>query len=196
MPSRSGISACCAVRASSAWPLLLLVPALLPAACGDASGQEHRLLFPEPESRLPAAAMAEIFADFSSGLGVSADGSGLEDPYCGDLDVETEVVDLNGDGRFEVFIAWGNPCTSGMTGRSLSLYLDHDGRGYKQQLGFPAMGWRALEPGAQGWPDLLIGGPGFCQPVWTWRENAYEFKCGLPETPDGCTHADTVCHEQ
>lgn len=44
---------------------------------------------------------------------------------------------------------------------------------------------RVLQTEQQAWPDLSIGGPGFCRPVWSWQQDAYAFKCNLPETDGG-----------
>jgi eukaryotic-like serine/threonine-protein kinase len=133
-----------------------------------------------------ADAFAEIFA-------LSADGQHFEDPNCGDVMPEITPVDLNRDGLFEVFAEWGNTCTSGAAGRSLTLFVrDADGT-YQPQLGFPAGGWRELQIAGSEWSDLIFGGPGFCHSVWTWNQNRYEFKCNVPEQEGGCASIGNVC---
>ena len=119
--------------------------------------------------------------------------SAFQDSTCGDLMPTSEVVDLNNDGEHEIFIQWGNTCTSGMTGRSLSLFVkDATGR-YQPQLGFPALGWTKRDSATKDWPDLSFGGPGFCHPVWAWSSDQYQFKCNLPETPGGCDSRGKTC---
>ena len=59
-----------------------------------------------------------MFAEFSQDFTLSADAARLEDPNCGDIMPSSEVVDLNSDGRSEVFVQWGNACTSGAARRA------------------------------------------------------------------------------
>ena len=103
------------------------------------------------------------------------------------------MVDLNADGVQEVFVQWGNACTSGLTGRSLSLFIKDSSGSYQPQFGFPAFGWTRLDSESHGWPDLSFGGPGFCRPRWTWQRDAYEFKCNLPQIDGGCEFQVNVC---
>ena len=93
--------------------VLLLIVALHSAACSS-SGPATTSLFAINESRLSKSdqeAITRIFESFS------------DDSSCGELTPEAEVVDLNADGVQEVFVQWGNACTSGLTGRSLSLFI-------------------------------------------------------------------------
>ena len=69
-------------------------------------------------------------------------GTRLVDPYCGDVAPRVEIIDLNVDGVAEVFVHWGNTCTSGTTGSSIVLFVK-DGQGrYVSHLGFPAAEYR------------------------------------------------------
>lgn len=164
------------------------------SACGQAELSDRKTLF---GNAMPSAItdedQAAILASFSQGLTVSGDGTTFEDPDCGNITPAIEVVDLNQDGRNEVFIAWGNICTSGMAGRSLSLFVNPDGKGYRSQLGVPAGGWRSIQSGSRGWPDLEISGPGFCHAIWAWQDDGYEFKCNRPESADGCAGRENIC---
>ncbi len=130
---------------------------------------------------------------FAENFPLSADGAGFVDPNCGNVDPEATPVDLNGDGVFEVFVQWGNSCTSGAAGRSLNLFVSDASGTYRPQLGFPALGWNVLQTEQREWPDLSFGGPGFCHAVWTWQQDQYAFKCNLPESPGGCTDRGDVC---
>ncbi|MDD1621934.1 MAG: hypothetical protein LUQ11_10680 [Methylococcaceae bacterium] len=85
---------------------------------------------------------------------------------------EIEVKDLNGDGKPEVFVIVGGSCY-GSTGVNLSLLIN-DRRGHwKDNFGFPGV-YRLLDSKNMGYPDIEIGGPGFCFPVWRWNGNQYE----------------------
>ncbi len=84
-------------------------------------------------------------------------------------------TDMNEDGQEEIFISFGNTYTSGMAGSSIALFIKDDKGAYADQLGFPGLVPDALEPIGKGYPDLLIGGPGFEYPVWGWDGKAYVF---------------------
>lgn len=83
------------------------------------------------------------------------------------------VTDMNLDGKEEIFVLYGNSYTSGMTGMSAVLFIK-DGMGnYNANLGFQAM-VSILPTTNLGYPDLLIGGPGFEFPVWRWNGKQYD----------------------
>lgn len=174
--------------------MALLVIATL-AAC-SAGHSDFEILFPQPDTGLSLAEQAAVFAIVTSWFPLSPDGSNFTDPNCGAVPVEAAATDLNGDGTLEVFVQWGNACTSGMTGRSLALLTKGADGQYRQQLGFPASGWTVLETGNHDWPDLVFGGPGFCHGVWAWSDGNYDFKCNLPETPGGCETLGNTCEPQ
>lgn len=162
------------------------------AGCAeDNTGIE--ILFADDATHLSAADKRAIAALIEATFPLSTDGLRFEHPDCGDVVPVTDVVDLNSDDDYEVFVSWGNACTSGMTGRSLSLFIADASGDYHQSLGFPALGWTVLESREESWPDLSFGGPGFCHAVWTWHENGYEFKCNLAETEGGCNSRGDVC---
>ncbi|MGH7587305.1 MAG: hypothetical protein ACRELU_01810, partial [Gemmatimonadota bacterium] len=121
------------------------------------------------------------------GYTVSADGTALEAMDCGPIYVSrVEETDLNGDAVVEVFVLAGNSCTSGMDGSSVSLFIkDAEGR-YGSHLGFPAGGWTELETSNAGFPDLAIGGPGFCEAVYRWDGTTYQHDHNQPTEPGGC----------
>jgi hypothetical protein len=165
------------------------------AGCSGDAAPAYVLLFDPQDTRLGTADKQAIFDTMAGAFPVSDDGSTLVDPNCGDIEPQAEVVDLNGDGTYEAFIEWGNSCLSGHTGRSLTLFVKDGSGAYKNQLGFPAFGYETLERGIEGFPDLQLGGPGFCFPVWAWDGLNYEFKCNLPQETGGCESRDNLCQE-
>jgi len=82
-------------------------------------------------------------------------------------------VDMNKDGKEEIFVQFGNTYTSGNTGMSIALFIKNSSGVYQNHLGFPGMIPDALTTGNQGYPDLLIGGPGFEFPVLRWNGKTY-----------------------
>lgn len=183
----------CDSRAPVAWRVAtrFALVTLLASCSSDRPGTS--LLFATDEVRLNRDQKQHIASNFAKSFPLSTDGESFTDPNCGNVDPETTPVDLNGDGVFEVFIQWGNSCTSGAAGRSLSLFVSDTSGAYRPQLGFPALGWSVLRTEQREWPDLRFGGPGFCHPVWTWQQGQYAFRCNLPEVPDGCAARGDVC---
>jgi hypothetical protein len=84
-------------------------------------------------------------------------------------------TDINKDGIEEVFVSYGNSYTSGATGSSIVLFIKNPAGKYEMQLGFPSTLPYALPTANKGYPDLLIGGPGFEFPVWRWNGKEYVF---------------------
>jgi hypothetical protein len=105
---------------------------------------------------------------------------------CGNVSPEVKVVDLNGDGVMEVFVNYGNICTSGNTGRTIILFIKNSAGEYVENLGFPAMNYKIRPARNRGFPDLSFGGPGFCHGVWQWNGTKYVYKCSYEEEPGAC----------
>ena len=86
--------------------------------------------------------------------------------------VET-VRDLNGDGRPEAVIVEGSTFCYGMTGQGfvlVSQQADGSWTRLARETGVPRF---LATRGKDGWPDLEVGGPGFCFPVQRWNGRAY-----------------------
>jgi hypothetical protein len=99
------------------------------------------------------------------------DKESLEYPYT----AQVTITDMNKDGIEEVFIQFGNTYTSGMAGQNVVLYIKNKQGVYRMNLGFPGVDPQPLKTGFGGYPDLLIGGPGFDFPVWRWNGKEYVF---------------------
>jgi len=82
-------------------------------------------------------------------------------------------VDMNKDGKEEIFVHFGNSYTSGNTGTSIALFIKNSSGVYQNHLSFPGMIPDVLATVNQGYPDLLIGGPGFEYPVLRWNGKTY-----------------------
>lgn len=85
---------------------------------------------------------------------------------------DTDVVDLNKDGQPEVFVQVRSSCY-GTAGAQLTLLIKDKMGHWQSNLGFPAESYKLLETKSRGYPDIEIGGPGFCFPLWRWNGNQY-----------------------
>ena len=86
--------------------------------------------------------------------------------------IET-VQDLNGDGRPEAVITEGSTDCYGMAGAGFSIVGKQANGRWK--LITKGIGIASFLPtkGAGGWPDIEVGGPGFCFPVERWNGREY-----------------------
>ena len=85
------------------------------------------------------------------------------------------VSDLNGDGLPEVIIGEACVLCYGHTGVGFTIVSKQTNNTWKTMLrsiGIPSV---LKTKGVNGWPDILIGGPGFCHGVWRWSGKSYEF---------------------
>ncbi len=143
------------------------------------------LLFATDQGGLTVAERKAIFE--SLGLVVDSAGTGFLDTSCGQpASAAVTFSDLNGDGIKEVLVIYGNSCTSGMAGSSVVLFIKDSAGGYSTNLGFPGASADPQSTSNLGYPDLLIGLPGFCFPVWRWNGTAYDYLKSVPQSPGGC----------
>jgi hypothetical protein len=83
-----------------------------------------------------------------------------------------QVADLNGDGRPEAVITEGGLFCYGNTGTGFRLVSRQSNGKWvllHQSQGIPTI----LTTRVNGWPEIEVGGPGFCFPVLRW--NGKEF---------------------
>lgn len=84
-----------------------------------------------------------------------------------------EVRDLNGDGRPEAILTEGGTFCYGHTGAGYSLVSKQANGSWKLITGGTGMLSVLNTKGADNWPDIEIGGPGFCFPVLRWNGRQY-----------------------
>lgn len=106
---------------------------------------------------------------------------------CGAVPHKVEVVDLNKDGRNEVFLTIGNACTSGKIGSSLYLFIEDDKHQVSPSLGFSATGYDTHLRAGESWPDIVVKGAGACQPVWRYQAGKYRFAFLYESKPGACS---------
>lgn len=83
------------------------------------------------------------------------------------------IRDLNGDGLPEAIITEGGTYCHGNTGVGYSLVSKQAKGGWKLITSGTGMLNVLDTKGAGNWPDLEIGGPGFCFPVLRWNGRQY-----------------------
>lgn len=135
-----------------------------------------QLLFKNIKTKLTNAEQSAVFRQLGFGMSKDrkqfiADADGADAPF----DAQVFPTDLNKDGVEEVFVVYGNSYTSGATGSSVVLFIKNTAGVYEDNLGFPGTVPDVLPTASKGYPDLLIGGPGFEHPVWRWNGKSYAF---------------------
>lgn len=83
------------------------------------------------------------------------------------------IGDLNGDGHPEAVINEGSVYCFGDAGTGFSLVSKQADGSWKLITSGNGMPNFLSSKGSQGWPDIEIGGPGFCFPVERWNGKAY-----------------------
>lgn len=84
-----------------------------------------------------------------------------------------QVLDLNGDKRPEAVIAEDGSFCYGAAGVGYAVVSQQaDGR-WKNMTSGAGIPEFLKTRGVGGWPDISIGGPGFCFPVERWNGKAY-----------------------
>jgi len=87
-----------------------------------------------------------------------------------------QVADLNGDGLPDVVLSEGGTFCHGDTGQGFWLLARQaDGR-WKLMTQGTGIAQFLKTKGAQGWPDISVGGPGFCFPVERWDGREYKLQ--------------------
>jgi hypothetical protein len=85
-----------------------------------------------------------------------------------------QVKDLNGDGQPEAIITESGTGCYGDTGVGYALVSKQaDGKWKLITHGVGILTVRSTR-GKDGWPDIEIGGPGFCFPIERWNGSAYK----------------------
>jgi len=119
------------------------------------------------------------------GLVAAVDGQ-IVDPYCGAVTPEIHWMDLDGDGVDEVVVDYGNSCTSGGAGRSVAVFRRGVDLVPRTVLHLPGLLVEVRPTTGSAFPELVIGGPGFCFGVWAWNGERYDHARNEPQAPGGC----------
>lgn len=116
----------------------------------------------------------EIFA--AAGF-VRSDGAWHKCGDPGTLSYEPGAImergDFNNDGHPDALVTEGGTYCFGMAGMGYTLVSRNQYGNWvimDERIGIPEF---LSTKGAEGWPDIEVGGPGFCFPVLRWNEKEY-----------------------
>jgi hypothetical protein len=84
-----------------------------------------------------------------------------------------EVRDLNGDGRLDAVVTEGSSDCYGNVGVAYSLVSQQANGTWRVMTQGTGMLTFLNTKGVGGWPDIEVGGPGFCFPVLRWNGSEY-----------------------
>ena len=103
----------------------------------------------------------------------SCDDSSTESYSPGSIE---RTADLNGDGLPDVVLVEGSTSCYGMTGQGFWLVSKRADGSWKLMTGGPGIPEFLKTTGVNGWPDVSVGGPGFCFPVERWNGKEYKLQ--------------------
>jgi hypothetical protein len=136
---------------------------------------------------LAAADRAAVFK--AAGATRQGDGRWLicsDDPQTSGASID-EVRDLNGDGLPEAVVNEDGTFCNGASGTRFALLSKQADGGWRSMLASEGMADFLPTKGKDGWPDVSIGGPGFCFPVMrcngcalVFNRNEYTGMRGMP----------------
>jgi len=87
-----------------------------------------------------------------------------------------QVVDLNGDGLPEVVVVEEGTACYGNTATAFWLVSQRSDGTWKLMTEDTGIAEFLETKGTDGWPDLSVGGPGFCFPVLRWNGKEYKLQ--------------------
>ena len=96
-----------------------------------------------------------------------------DDPNTSGASIET-VRDLNGDGLPEAVVTDGGTYCYGFTGAAFTLLSKQTNGSWRVMTSNTGMAEFLKTRGVGGWPDISVGGPGFCFPVERWNGKEYK----------------------
>jgi hypothetical protein len=95
-----------------------------------------------------------------------------DDPNASGATIET-VRDLNGDGRPEAVVTEGGTFCYGSAEAGFQLLSKQANGSWRVMTGGGGIPEFLKTRGVGGWPDISVGGPGFCFPVDRWNGKEY-----------------------
>lgn len=128
-----------------------------------------RILFQQSGSKLTPAQKNTLYRKL--GLQVAANKKGFRmDGF--DVGARAYPVDLNKDGVEEVFVVMDG-LLFGNTGEGVALFMRNSAGVYEQQEEVAGGIAVILDKHSNGYPELVIAGPGFEFPLYRWNGKSY-----------------------
>jgi hypothetical protein len=89
------------------------------------------------------------------------------------LSCEVNIIDFNNDGNLEVLVSVYNLDWTGQGGKQTIFGKNSSGKYHKilEDQGVAEL----LTTGKGGYPDIILGGPGFSRPTYRWDGTKYQF---------------------
>ena len=143
------------------------IPAAHTAEAGLTEGA--RLLFAHTTTRLTATQKNLLYKKL--GLQLAPDRKGFRmDGFA--VGAKAYTVDLNKDGAEEVFVLMDG-LLFGNTGEGVALFVKNSQQAYEHQVEVAGGIAVILDTPTNGYPDLVIAGPGFEFPLYKWNGKSY-----------------------
>lgn len=98
----------------------------------------------------------------------------------------SDIKDLNGDGRLELVITETGTFCYGNTGQGFYIMQKTPAGAWKTLYQSPGIPEFLSTKGAGGWPDIEVGGPGFCFPVVRFNGSTYANHRQVEHQPGAC----------
>ncbi|HTN14443.1 MAG TPA: hypothetical protein VL094_06525 [Sphingomonadaceae bacterium] len=150
--------------------------ALAAAGSATVAAPLHAVEPPPPET-FPMETADDAAAFAAAGFKLAdGDWRGCDDPGTASYvpgQIE-QIADLNGDGQPEAVITEGSTFCYGAAGMGYALVSRNGAGQWKLLSKGPGFAGFLKTRGADNWPDLQVGGPGFCFPVLRWDGAAYK----------------------
>jgi hypothetical protein len=141
--------------------------AIVCALCGATALAAEPLKLSQADE---AAAFKAAGFKFVAGQWQGCGDPGTDSYQAGAID---SVQDVNGDGRTEVVITEGSTFCFGAAETGFVLLSKQVGGNWKLIMSEPGVLTFLSTRGTEHWPDIEIGGPGFCFPVYRWNGRKY-----------------------
>jgi hypothetical protein len=176
-PAGGGVRPPSAAHATAPVPAAATPPAPPPAPAAPASAPgANGITVGERAAIFKAAGFTQRGADWVGCEGQST--ASIE---------QNAVRDLNGDGKLEAIVTEGGTACYGNTGQGFYLLTQTAPGAWKQLYSSPGIP-EFLATKVNGWPELEVGGPGFCFPIERWDGNTYVFNRNHEYEPGACAN--------
>lgn len=151
---------------------LLILHSAFTAIAQNTQSKVSAVLFKNVKTAASIAEQNKISKEL--GLTLAADRSFMMSEF--PVSVQVYPTDLNKDGMEELFIVMSSTALYGMTGTGFEWYAQNKSGVFTRRSDVSGQGIPTFFATANlGYPDLMIGGPGFEFPVYRWNGKSYAY---------------------